>query len=112
VVLTGADYVGWLLRANRTLGPADDLRSGRAFAEALRPGLAPSQITRWETGAITAGRATVRRYEELLGLEPESLVTVRDALYRTLPASRRPPLPVAPSDDARLHELLGGWSRS
>ncbi len=109
--LTGADQVGWLLRANRTLGPAGDLRSGRAFAAAFRtdgqPALAPSQITRWETGALTAGRATVRRYERLLGLEPESLVTVRDALYRTLPAARRPSpgsLPARPA--ARLHDLL------
>lgn len=104
--LSGADYVGWLLRANRTLGPETPLRSGRAFAAAFRPGLAPSHVTRWETGGLLAGRATVRRYEQLLGLPAESLVTVRDALYRTLPAGRRPSLPVAGTAAERLHELL------
>lgn len=103
---TGSDYVGWLLRANRTLGPDRPLRSGRTFAAAFRPGLAPSHITRWETGGLLAGRATVRRYEQLLGLPAESLVTVRDALYRTLPAGRRPSLSPAETSDGRLHELL------
>lgn len=120
--LTGAHYVGWLLRANRTHGPDASLRSGRAFAAAFRPGLAPSHITRWETGGLLAGRATVRRYEQLLGLPAESLVTVRDALYRTLPAARRPSPAVSSAGSSaespagspagliagvdRLHELL------
>ncbi|MEV6851054.1 hypothetical protein [Actinoplanes sp. NPDC051411] len=106
MTLTGADYVGWLLRANRTIGAAVPLRSGRAFAAAFRPGLAPSHITRWETGGLLAGRATVRRYEQLLGLPAESLVTVRDALYRTLPAARRPAHPAGEAPAGRLHELL------
>jgi hypothetical protein len=121
-VTTGAGFVGWLLRANRRFGPADDLRSGRAFAAAFRvdgrPALAPSQVSRWETGELAVGRDVVRRYEQLLGLEPESLVTVRDALYRTLPVAGRVPAPSAPSapfapfapfapgGDDRLHELL------
>jgi hypothetical protein len=104
--MTGASYVGWLLRANRTQSPDASLRSGRTFAAAFRPGLAPSHITRWETGGLLASRATVRRYEQLLGLPAESLVTVRDALYRTLPATRRPSPVVAAPLDTRLHELL------
>ncbi|XVV16704.1 hypothetical protein ACQP2X_20715 [Actinoplanes sp. CA-131856] len=110
MTLTGADYVGWLLRANRRFGAGGELRSGRAFAEAYRtdgrPRLAPSHVTRWESGALPAGRDVVRRYERLLGLEPESLVTVRDALYRTLPDALRPPPGRRPAGDRALHELL------
>ncbi|SNY71151.1 hypothetical protein [Paractinoplanes atraurantiacus] len=110
MTLTGADYVGWLLRANRRLGAGGELRSGRVFAEAYRtdgrPRLAPSHVTRWENGDLPAGRDVVRRYEHLLGLEPESLVTVRDALYRTLPDAGRPPPGRSPSGDRALHELL------
>ncbi|MEV4400719.1 hypothetical protein AB0J66_00860 [Actinoplanes sp. NPDC049598] len=110
MTLTGADYVGWLLRANRRFGPAGELRSGRVFAEAYRtdgrPRLAPSHVTRWESGGLPAGRDVVRRYERLLGLEPESLVAVRDALYRALPDGSRPPPAGPPRPDERLHELL------
>jgi len=104
-------YVGWLLRVNRRLGPDADLHNGRRFAAAFRTDkdrgpVAPSQISRWESGELLVNRATVRRYERLLGLAPESLVTVRDALYRVLPAGRRPPADPASENDDRLHDLL------
>jgi hypothetical protein len=105
-------YVGWLLRVNRRFGPDADLRNGRLFASAFgtdaRPGrrLAPSHITRWESGSLLVSRATVRRYEQLLGLAPESLVTVRDAIYRALPPGSRRPADTAFDSDDRLHELF------
>jgi hypothetical protein len=105
-------YVGWLLRVNRRFGPDADLRNGRLFASAFgtdaRPGrrLAPSHITRWESGSLLVSRATVRRYEQLLGLPPESLVTVRDAIYRALPPGSRRPADTAFDSDDRLHELF------
>src|SRR5664279_2040075 len=79
-------YVGWLLRSNRRFGPDAGLRNGRSFAAAFSADAgtgrtAPSHITRWENGSLLVSRATVRRYERLLGLTPESLVTVRDAIY-------------------------------
>ncbi|WP_027341435.1 hypothetical protein [Hamadaea tsunoensis] len=80
--------IGWLLRANRTLTDVHHkLRSGKEFARLFRAdgesALAPSHITRWEQGGIAVSRATVRRYERLLDLRPESLVTVCDAVART-----------------------------
>ncbi|WP_203996239.1 hypothetical protein [Virgisporangium aurantiacum] len=80
-------YVGWLLRVNRRLGGNEALRSGRTFAAAFRcdgmASLAPSHITRWENGTLAASRATIRRYEHLLGLPADSLVTVHDAVRRS-----------------------------
>jgi transcriptional regulator with XRE-family HTH domain len=104
-------YVGWLLRVNRRFGPDPALRNGRSFASAFATGadrgrVAPSQISRWEHGSLLVSRATVRRYEHLLGLTPDSLVTVRDSLYRTLPPGRRPPAGTSVDTDDRLHELL------
>lgn len=62
------------------------MHSGRTFARAFATGtsqtLAPSQITRWETGELLPTRETIRRYERLLGLVPESLVAVADAMMR------------------------------
>lgn len=79
-------YVGWLLRVNRRFGHDSALRSGREFAGAFRSDasrpLAPSQITRWENGELAVSRATIRRYEHLLGLRAESLVTLADAVTR------------------------------
>jgi hypothetical protein len=103
--------VGWLLRCNRALGQDKALRSGREFARAFRrdgrPPLAPSQVTRWESGVLAASRSTIRRYEHLLGLAPESLVTIGDALARSdglrLPETADD---TTPSDKDTLHELL------
>lgn len=101
-------YVGWLLRVNRRFGPDPALRNGRLFSSAFGAGrrLAPSHVSRWESGELLVSRATVRRYEQLLGLTPESLVTVRDAIYRALPPGRHPPADVPSGTDDRLHELL------
>ncbi|GAB1690840.1 hypothetical protein KRM28CT15_26430 [Krasilnikovia sp. M28-CT-15] len=108
-------YIGWLLRTNRRLGPNPSLRSGQEFARAFRRDgerpLAPSQITRWEKGALPVGRPTIRRYEQLLGLPTESLVTISDAALRTIPGPGRRSAPVdqptvvAPPTE-ELHDLL------
>jgi hypothetical protein len=64
-------------------------------------------VTRWESGELIAGRTTIRRYEQLLGLPRESLVTRADALRRTEPATARKVTPsVAEPDHRLLHELL------
>jgi hypothetical protein len=101
-----AEQVGWLLRVNRRLGPDAELRNGRRFTTAFGGRRAPSHISRWESGRLLVDRATVRRYEHLLGLTPESLVTVRDAIYRTLPPGVHPPADPPPDTDDRLHDLL------
>ena len=81
-----AHYVGWLLRANRRLGEDEALRSGREFARAFRTDttkpLAPSHVTRWENGTLVVTRTAVRRYEQLLGLDADSLMTLIDAVRR------------------------------
>ncbi|WP_162907084.1 hypothetical protein [Allorhizocola rhizosphaerae] len=106
-------YIGWLLRANRLHGPNTSLRSGRTFAHAFRHDgqreLAPSHITRWESGKLVATHATIRRYEQLLDLPAESLVAINDALVRAYGSSTHGYL--APRGEAehgyrRLHELL------
>src|SRR5437588_9145541 len=105
-------YVGWLLRVNRRLGHDRTLRSGREFARAFRCDnlrtLAPSQITRWETGELAPSRATIRRYEHLLGLPEESLVTINDVVARAEDARLRRPEPRIRSDVRRdrLFDLL------
>ncbi|MBB5874165.1 hypothetical protein F4553_007599 [Allocatelliglobosispora scoriae] len=83
---TATRRIGWLLRTSRRFGADEALRSGRTFARAFsalgsRP-LAPSQITRWETGQLPLGREAIRRYEQLLHLTPESLVSVADTTMR------------------------------
>jgi hypothetical protein len=83
-------HIGWLLRANRRFGPDEALRSGRTFAHAISTSashrLAPSQISRWETGELLPTRDVIRRYELLLGLVPESLVAVADGVVHSASA--------------------------
>ncbi|WP_213455161.1 hypothetical protein [Rhizomonospora bruguierae] len=109
-VTVASRYVGWLLRSNRRLGPHAEFRSGRDFARAFRPDsapeLAPSQITRWEQGATAAGRDVLRRYEELLGAEPESLVVLSDTLRRMDPHAPAETPAARPADQRRLYDLL------
>ncbi|MBO4205875.1 hypothetical protein [Micromonospora echinofusca] len=84
--LSSRRQIGWMLRANRLLGPTAALRSGRAFARAYATDagreLAPSQVTRWERGDLPVSRPVLRRYELLLGLPDLSLATVADAVRR------------------------------
>jgi hypothetical protein len=103
--------VGWLLRSNRLLGTADPaLRSGKEFARLFRcrdeRAMAASQITRWEHGEIAATRLVIRRYEHMLDLRPDSLLTLSDALHRAERApstgNRQPQLP----DEDVLFPLL------
>jgi hypothetical protein len=121
VGLSAQKRVGWLLRANRRLGPVREFRTGREFARCFRPDrtdpLAPSHVTRWETGQLRADRAVVARYESLLGLPDHYLTAVCDAVLRfscDRPGARYlspPPDPLRDPDaaeraDQRLHELL------
>ncbi|WP_422770483.1 hypothetical protein ACN28C_27860 [Plantactinospora sp. WMMC1484] len=101
--------IGWSLRANRLNGDADKiLKSGKEFARLFRrdgePPLAPSQITRWERGEVAVTRATIRRYEQMLDLRPDSLVSVCDAIRRAESVTFRPPR--SKVDHDRLHDLL------
>jgi hypothetical protein len=84
---TATRHIGWLLRVNRRFGPDEELHSGRTFARAFStsasPSLAPSQVTRWETGELLPTRDAIRRYERMLGLAPESLVAVAEAMMHS-----------------------------
>jgi hypothetical protein len=107
----------WLLRTNRRLGHHDRLARLAAFASYFQGGswgrLADqSKISRWETGAVRAPYLAVRRYEQLLDLPEQSLVSVINILHRYFaPAIRsRSALPrpeVALSDDLERHNRLG-----
>ncbi|BCJ73651.1 hypothetical protein CS0771_31950 [Catellatospora sp. IY07-71] len=110
---TATRHIGWLLRVNRKHGPDEALHSGRTFARAFTPRagqpLAPSQVTRWETGELLPTRDAIRRYEQLLGLAPGSLVAVADAMMHSAAdgASLRTSHDSDPDRDrARLFELL------
>jgi hypothetical protein len=101
------ERIGWLLRVNRRLARDPRWHTGKVFAAAFRtPGnrpLAESQITRWENGTTTVPRAAIRRYEDLLGLTPHSLITLKDALDR---ATGVAPATAEEGDPRRLHSLL------
>jgi len=93
------------------LGSDKQLREGREFARVFRRDgekpLAASQVSRWESGLLTVGHATLRRYEHLLGIAPEQLVTLSDALVRLEGSSPVKSFQVRPNgthDD--LHRLL------
>lgn len=104
---------GWALRTNRCLAGGGAWRSARKFASAFHhlnePPLAPSQITRWESGQRIPDRVAVRRYEDLLQLAPLMLTSAIDATLRFGIAKR-----VATKSHRRfsiaqpdsLHELL------
>jgi transcriptional regulator with XRE-family HTH domain len=71
---------GWLLRAHR-LGHADpEMRRLAGFARAYRAdarfarGVSPSSLSRWENGLVPVTAASVRRYEDVLGLAPYRLL--------------------------------------
>ncbi|MCT9094255.1 helix-turn-helix domain-containing protein [Streptomyces sp. ASQP_92] len=81
------DRVGWLLRVNRVYG-----RGGRwfrltSFAEAFHGGSWPkpvdaSRISRWENGGSPPTLAVLRRYEELLELPRNTLVSTVEMTMR------------------------------
>lgn len=104
--------LAWLLRTNRRLGENSELRSARQFARAFRermtPTLAPSQITRWETGQILADYRTVSRYETLLGLPEAFISTAFESArrYRDGPSTPAPHSRLSGDDTRSLHELI------
>lgn len=95
--------VAWMLRASRRYGGDERYRRMATFAEDLgrllgRP-VPTSQVSRWESGKLAAGYPVLRGYEQILGLAPDSLVGVTDALFR------HGTVGLAPS---RLRRDLGG----
>jgi hypothetical protein len=108
------DRVAWLLRANRLFGPDERLTSLTRFAAAFRGGCwqgpaSPSQVSRWETAAVPAGFAVLRRYEQLLGLPAGQLTAVADWAYRKAARQPGPPALSRGLDpaDPRVHDRAG-----
>lgn len=99
----------WLLRANRILGQEDEFRSARNFARAFRPdgfrALAPSQITRWESGESGADSSILSRYEALLQVPGQMLTVSYEAACRFLNDEKAVAV-TSPVSDAELHQLI------
>ncbi|MEV6005984.1 XRE family transcriptional regulator [Streptomyces sp. NPDC051976] len=112
--------IGWLLRVNRLYGPQEQWTRAGTFAAAFGGGSHPqpvstSKISRWENGLVPVPRTAVSRYEELLALEPGSLLSTVDVTIRNMSAA---PLPTGsgpgaaaarggtPHADQRLEALL------
>ncbi|MFJ3666922.1 XRE family transcriptional regulator [Streptomyces sp. NPDC090106] len=95
----GRGRVAWLLRVNRVLGARGSDVSLPAFADAFAGGsygrpVSVSALSRWETGQVPVPAAAVSRYEELLGLPRDLLLTTARTTLRYLATSAltRPPL--------------------
>ncbi|WP_163511613.1 hypothetical protein [Fodinicola acaciae] len=83
---------GWLLRINRMAGVNPSYRQATRFIADFpggcwQAGADSYKVSRWETGAIRVPYLAVRRYEELLRLESNQLVSVIDAVNRYLAPS-------------------------
>ncbi|MEV4518294.1 hypothetical protein AB0K00_56230 [Dactylosporangium sp. NPDC049525] len=106
-MFTAQDRIAWLLRVNRMCSPLPRLRSARQFAKEFAlpgmPELAPSQVSRWESGASSVSVAALRRYEEVLGLPGASLRHVRDAVLRWFDPR---PMRAETTDGADVHHVL------
>ncbi|MCR6487781.1 hypothetical protein M8542_33645 [Amycolatopsis sp. OK19-0408] len=76
--------VGWLLRVNRTLGPRSRHRSLAGFAREFAPDqrIAPSTLSRWETGKVAIPHWAPARYEATLALPAMLLSAAADTSYR------------------------------
>lgn len=92
--------VAWLLRVNRLLGSDGRYASLPSFAGAFSGGsydhaVSVSALSRWETGQVPAPAAALSRYEELLGLPRDLLLTTARTTLRYLAPSAlsQPPLP-------------------
>ncbi|MFI0938676.1 helix-turn-helix domain-containing protein [Streptomyces sp. NPDC021020] len=79
---------GWLLRTHRTRHRDPALRGLAGFARAYREdrrlagGVSPSSLSRWENGLVPVTAAAVRRYEDLVGLPPYSLLAPVQTIAR------------------------------
>jgi hypothetical protein len=75
-----------MLRANRRYGSNERYARMAVFAEDLGRvvgrRVATSQVSRWESGGVAVKFATLRGYEDVLGLASNTLVGVADAQYR------------------------------
>jgi len=111
-LLTSAQRVSWLLRANRLLGPEPRYRTLTGFAGAMG-GINASTLSRWETGRLPAPYSAVRRYEAILELPTGLLTSAIDTTHRFwaryldyLPVLRRNIEPTDPQAHVRLDRLL------
>ncbi|MGW5722061.1 hypothetical protein ACWEVP_38220 [Amycolatopsis sp. NPDC003865] len=111
--------VGWLLRVNRVLGTRSRNRSLSGFAQDFAPDqrIAPSTLSRWETGKSAIPHWAPARYEATLALPFMLLSAAADTSYRyhTRPSPlipnwaqrRRPPAP-GPVLDQLVDRAIGG----
>ncbi|MEV5721607.1 hypothetical protein AB0L41_47805 [Amycolatopsis mediterranei] len=76
--------VGWLLRVNRTFSTHSRHRSLNGFAQDFAPDqrIAPSTLSRWETGKVTIPHWVPACYEATLGLPSMLLSAAADTSYR------------------------------
>jgi hypothetical protein len=107
------DLIGWLLRTNRVFAPGVAYARAETFADAFPGGRWPtpvsaSTISRWETAVTAPPHATIRRYEQLLGLPVNRLVSVIDSCvrYASAPQSGPPSLRRLVPDDDELQRRL------
>lgn len=106
---TSPRLTGWLLRSSRTLDPAGRYPTAKAFAAVFPGGVTESQLSRWETGVQQAPFAAVRRYEELLELQPGRLAGALNVGARYLSSARegRSAVHDPPNEDrVRLADLI------
>jgi hypothetical protein len=81
-----SERIAWLLRVNRVFGGDERWAKASEFATAFHGGCWPgtaneSKISRWETAAVRVPHPAIRRYEELLGLEPGLLTATVDNVH-------------------------------
>lgn len=75
-----------MLRVNRLFGRSDRLARASVFAAAFAGGCWPgtaneSKVSRWETAALRVPHQAIRRYEELLGLQPGLLTATTHNIH-------------------------------
>jgi hypothetical protein len=85
--LRALQRAAWLLRVSRLLARDEQFAKGTVFAAAFAGGcwrgaVSESRISRWETALTRIPHLAVRRYEELLDLPANSLVSTIDTIYR------------------------------
>lgn len=102
--------IAWLLRMSRLYGQDPELavarRCATAFPAHQRP-VTPSQISRWENGALPVPYRVIRAYEDLLGLSAGHLTAAVDTVHQV--RSVRPGTPRLDrrfTPDAQLAEEL------
>ncbi|GAB3940236.1 hypothetical protein GCM10029976_057600 [Kribbella albertanoniae] len=106
-------WLGWMLRACRTLGTDTSFRNRSVFARAWPDGdrvqaVHVSTIQRWEAGLVVVPRDAIKRYEELLHLPTGQLTAVFDLL----PGLTRHPRPLPTATSGDLQQLTAHGNRA